>query len=178
MARNIFFGCLVRILEAVKTIVLTRHLVSLPQMVASSSMDGESVALLRDYVNELLQCVSSKVAQGPMLTTHLQVDGEGKEPDICARIRKRKYRIPKHLAVMTLTRHALGCMYCPRSALRLPCTIFLELVPNNFFRDLVSPGATLRRPGDVTRSRPLSSQRHSERCHHTCLPTGCIYLYA
>ncbi|PIL32673.1 hypothetical protein GSI_05377 [Ganoderma sinense ZZ0214-1] len=32
-----------------------RMLVSLPQMVASSSMDGESVALLRDYVNELLQ---------------------------------------------------------------------------------------------------------------------------
>ncbi len=26
-------------------------------MVASSSMDGESVGLLRDYVNELLQCV-------------------------------------------------------------------------------------------------------------------------
>ncbi|KAI0363705.1 MRG-domain-containing protein [Pilatotrama ljubarskyi] len=32
-----------------------RMLVSLPQMVASSSMDGESVGLLRDYVNELLQ---------------------------------------------------------------------------------------------------------------------------
>ncbi len=29
--------------------------VSLPQMVATSSMDGESVGLLRDYVNELLQ---------------------------------------------------------------------------------------------------------------------------
>ena len=29
--------------------------VSMPQMVASSSMDGESVGLLRDYVNELLQ---------------------------------------------------------------------------------------------------------------------------
>ncbi len=29
--------------------------VSLPQMVASSSMDGESVGLLRDYANELLQ---------------------------------------------------------------------------------------------------------------------------
>ncbi|KAI0643206.1 MRG-domain-containing protein [Trametes meyenii] len=32
-----------------------RMLVSLPQMVASSSMDGESVGLLREYVNELLQ---------------------------------------------------------------------------------------------------------------------------
>ena len=31
--------------------------VSMPQMVASSSMDGESVGLLRDYVNELLQYV-------------------------------------------------------------------------------------------------------------------------
>lgn len=29
-------------------------LVSLPQMVASSTMDGESVTLVRDYVNELL----------------------------------------------------------------------------------------------------------------------------
>ena len=35
--------------------------VSLPQMVASSSMDGESVALLRDYVNELLQYVMDSV---------------------------------------------------------------------------------------------------------------------
>ncbi|KAI0665480.1 MRG-domain-containing protein [Trametes maxima] len=32
-----------------------RMLVSLPQMVGSSSMDGESVGLLREYVNELLQ---------------------------------------------------------------------------------------------------------------------------
>ncbi|KAI0808081.1 MRG-domain-containing protein [Fomes fomentarius] len=32
-----------------------RMLVSLPQMVASSSMDSESVGLLRDYANELLQ---------------------------------------------------------------------------------------------------------------------------
>ncbi|KAI9059368.1 MRG-domain-containing protein [Trametes sanguinea] len=32
-----------------------RMLVALPQMVASSSMDGESVGILRDYVNELLQ---------------------------------------------------------------------------------------------------------------------------
>ena len=29
-------------------------LVSLPQMVASSTMDPESVALVRDYVNELM----------------------------------------------------------------------------------------------------------------------------
>ncbi|KAI0739504.1 MRG-domain-containing protein [Daedaleopsis nitida] len=34
---------------------LLRMLVTLPQMVASSSMDGESVSLLRDYANELLQ---------------------------------------------------------------------------------------------------------------------------
>ncbi|CDO76905.1 hypothetical protein BN946_scf184594.g12 [Trametes cinnabarina] len=34
---------------------LLRMLVALPQMVASSSMDGESVGILRDYVNELLQ---------------------------------------------------------------------------------------------------------------------------
>ncbi|OBZ73170.1 Chromatin modification-related protein EAF3 [Grifola frondosa] len=33
---------------------LLRMLVSLPQMVASSSMDAESVGLVRDYVNELL----------------------------------------------------------------------------------------------------------------------------
>lgn len=32
-------------------------LVSLPQMVASSTMDAESVGLVRDYVNELLTCV-------------------------------------------------------------------------------------------------------------------------
>ena len=48
--------------------VLTRCVVSLPQMVASSSMDGESVGLLRDYVNELLQCVPSKVTQLSILT--------------------------------------------------------------------------------------------------------------
>ncbi|KAH7903000.1 MRG domain-containing protein [Hygrophoropsis aurantiaca] len=33
---------------------LLRMIVSLPQMVASSTMDAESVALVRDYVNELL----------------------------------------------------------------------------------------------------------------------------
>lgn len=33
---------------------LLRMLVSLPQMVASSTMDGESVGLVKDYVNELL----------------------------------------------------------------------------------------------------------------------------
>ena len=38
--------------------MLTRITVSLPQMVGSSSMDGESVVLLRDYVNELLQYAS------------------------------------------------------------------------------------------------------------------------
>jgi hypothetical protein len=31
--------------------------VSLPQMVATSTMDPESVSLVRDYVNELLLCV-------------------------------------------------------------------------------------------------------------------------
>ncbi|EIN12865.1 MRG-domain-containing protein [Punctularia strigosozonata HHB-11173 SS5] len=34
---------------------LLRMLVSLPQMVASSTMDAESVGILRDYVNELMQ---------------------------------------------------------------------------------------------------------------------------
>ena len=42
--------------------------VSLPQMVASSSMDGESVGLLRDYVNELLQCVCSLFVDASKLT--------------------------------------------------------------------------------------------------------------
>ncbi|EIW52852.1 MRG-domain-containing protein [Trametes versicolor FP-101664 SS1] len=40
-----------------------RMLVSLPQMVASSSMDGESVGLLREYVNELLQWMADEKAR-------------------------------------------------------------------------------------------------------------------
>ncbi|KAF8621715.1 hypothetical protein AX15_007575 [Amanita polypyramis BW_CC] len=36
---------------------LLRMIVSLPQMIANSSLDAESVALVRDYVNELLQYV-------------------------------------------------------------------------------------------------------------------------
>ncbi|KAF8638128.1 hypothetical protein AX17_002427 [Amanita inopinata Kibby_2008] len=36
---------------------LLRMIVSLPQMIASSSLDTESVALVRDYVNELLQYI-------------------------------------------------------------------------------------------------------------------------
>jgi mortality factor 4-like protein 1 len=35
------------------------NLVSLPQMVASSTMDAESIGLVRDYVNELMTCVVS-----------------------------------------------------------------------------------------------------------------------
>jgi mortality factor 4-like protein 1 len=33
--------------------------VSLPGMIANSSLDPESVGLVRDYVNELLSCVTS-----------------------------------------------------------------------------------------------------------------------
>ncbi|KAF8350331.1 MRG-domain-containing protein [Amanita rubescens] len=36
---------------------LLRMIVSLPQMIANSSLDAESVALVRDYVNELLQYI-------------------------------------------------------------------------------------------------------------------------
>lgn len=37
---------------------LLRMIVSLPGMVAQSSLDPDSVTIVRDYVNELLQCVS------------------------------------------------------------------------------------------------------------------------
>jgi hypothetical protein len=32
--------------------------VTLPQMIAQTNLDPESVAHIRDYVNELLQCVT------------------------------------------------------------------------------------------------------------------------
>ncbi|EIW77837.1 MRG-domain-containing protein [Coniophora puteana RWD-64-598 SS2] len=38
---------------------LLRMLVAMPQMVANSTMDGESVGLVRDYVNELLNFMAS-----------------------------------------------------------------------------------------------------------------------
>ncbi|KAJ4473741.1 MRG-domain-containing protein [Lentinula aciculospora] len=38
---------------------LLRMLVSLPQMVANSQMDGESISLVREYVNELLRYLES-----------------------------------------------------------------------------------------------------------------------
>jgi mortality factor 4-like protein 1 len=42
------------------------HTVSLPQMVASSTMDAESVAIVKEYVTELLACaVSFAVAPLP-----------------------------------------------------------------------------------------------------------------
>lgn len=47
-------------------------LVSLPQMVSSSTMDAESVGLVRDYVNELLMYVVS-----PFCYTYLLMSGEG-----------------------------------------------------------------------------------------------------
>jgi len=47
-------------------------LVSLPQMVASSTMDAESVGLVRDYVNELLTCVVS-----PCCCIYLLMSGKG-----------------------------------------------------------------------------------------------------
>lgn len=43
-------------------VVLTALAVSMPQIVANSTMDAESVALVRDYVNELLQCVRGYAA--------------------------------------------------------------------------------------------------------------------
>lgn len=39
--------------------VLMMRIVSLPGMIAQSSLDPESVGLVRDYVNELLQYVVS-----------------------------------------------------------------------------------------------------------------------
>ena len=38
---------------------LLRMIVALPGMVAQSSLDPDSVAIVRDYVNELLLCVYS-----------------------------------------------------------------------------------------------------------------------
>lgn len=46
-----------------------QHAVSLPQMVANSSLDAESVALVRDYVNELLQYAN------PPFFAHCYIDG-------------------------------------------------------------------------------------------------------
>ena len=39
--------------------VASGNTVSLPQMIASSTMDAESAGLVRDYVNELFVWVSS-----------------------------------------------------------------------------------------------------------------------
>ena len=66
-------------------------------------MDGESVALLRDYANELLQCVFADSCILPLrrqLTIAAQVDGQGAAPDICARVREREYRVPEHLSLV------------------------------------------------------------------------------
>ena len=70
-------------------------------MVATSSMDGESVALLRDYANELLQCVfidTCILPLGRRLIVEAQVDGQGAAPDIRARVREREHRLPEHLS--------------------------------------------------------------------------------
>lgn len=42
-----------------RQLIIYNNLVSLPQMVASSTMDAESIGLVRDYVNELMTCVVS-----------------------------------------------------------------------------------------------------------------------
>jgi len=54
---------------------LLRMLVSLPGMIASSSLDPESVALVRDYVNELLEWMvreRGRLFQAEYETTSLQ----------------------------------------------------------------------------------------------------------
>ena len=84
-------------------------------MVATSSMDGESVALLRDYANELLQCVFTNSRTLPLsrqLTITAQVDGQGAAPDIRARVREREHRVPEHLS---LVMHEGGLTTCPDS---------------------------------------------------------------
>lgn len=75
---------------------------SLPQMVASSTMDPESVALVRDYVNELMVYVFflSSICE---IRAHsrLQVDGDRTRPYIHRGIRISQCGLPKHLPFLS-----------------------------------------------------------------------------
>lgn len=51
------------------------RVVSMPQMVLSSTMDAESTVLVRDYVNELMVCVVSFLS--------ITVRTDGKTIDLC-----------------------------------------------------------------------------------------------
>lgn len=63
-------------------------LVSLPQMIATTSLDSESVLLIRDYVNELM--VYAAFFSLPLLfqslTLLLQMDGSREGPNISAAV--------------------------------------------------------------------------------------------
>ena len=74
--------------------------VSLPQMVASSTMDGESVILVRDYVNELLSWVE-RVFVRLWCSWICQVDGKREGQDFRKRVWKRVSTVSKYFQNMT-----------------------------------------------------------------------------
>lgn len=56
--QNVVYGVTEREMSAIYGAEhLLRMIVSLPGMVSQSTLDPDSVSIVRDYVNELLQCV-------------------------------------------------------------------------------------------------------------------------
>lgn len=89
MGPSIFYECWVRPSNSVRiqyhtTAHAPYSAVSLPQMVASSHMDAESVALVRDYANELMVYVRTCTAAILCILTSsiIKIHDEGATSDI------------------------------------------------------------------------------------------------
>ena len=76
--------------------------VSMPQMVATSTMDPESVGLVRDYVNELMAYVPASPFLPMRLISHTQMDAHRARAHICQGVRISVHTVPEHIAVIRL----------------------------------------------------------------------------
>ena len=98
------------------------YAVSLPSMIGNSNMDPETVAVLRDYVHELMGCVPPVVTICATLShlnafyaTH-QLHGPGPRSCISTGVRDGKFTISTYISDVNLPVWTVdSCMMCPVS---------------------------------------------------------------